>query len=58
MILVVQVGMDGDIFMEIWPILELFVGMELGTGLKSSHYEGTANDGTSSLFCLGMELWN
>ena len=39
-------------------ILELFVGTELGAVLKSSNSGGTVNEGTSSLFLLGMELGN
>ena len=50
--------MDRDIFMEILLISELFVGTELGAVLKSSDSGGTVNEGTSSLFLLGMELGN
>ena len=58
MLLVLWVRLDRDIFVEILLISELFVGTELGAVLKSSNSGGTVNEGTSSLFLLGMELGN
>ena len=58
MLLVLRVRLDRDIFVEILLISELFVGTELGVVLKSSNSGGTVNEGTSSLFLLGMELGN